>query len=542
LKSPVTVFLYFIFLTFLLSSVAFTQTQWKVFNEINSPIQTGFMGVKCDGIGNVWINTENGFYKYDGIFWKNYNISNSGIPYNYNRFFIDSTNNLWFRVNVAPYPYFIKFDGTVWEEVDTNQNCYTENFYFVVDGYGTKWMRDELSSYEAIIRRYDGVNCIEYDYWDIGISCMYLITMKMDHNDFMWFIGERGPGSEQGGIARFSLVGWITRVKVGIPFIGLAFDSMNDKVWTTDPQNSTLCKLGYHDLQTDTSYSFYDPGISGYRYGVHLNVDLNENLWLEGIAGNVNLGLLCFNTSIEQWVLYDENNSLLPANEIYSIAIDINNNKWISTATGLAAFNEAGLILPTQLTAKDTLNFEALVDSIVTESLVVYNTIGEDIQIDSIYISLPEFSAIISLPATIPVGDSLIIFIYFHPELVEEYTGKLTLFTNKGMYIHVLSGNGVLTVDSSNQEPIAMDYYLFQNYPNPFNPATTINYQILERGIVTLKVYDVLGNEVATLVNEEKSTGSYLVKFDASNLSSSIYYYRLSVGEFTDTKKLILLK
>lgn len=83
---------------------------------------------------------------------------------------------------------------------------------------------------------------------------------------------------------------------------------------------------------------------------------------------------------------------------------------------------------------------------------------------------------------------------------------------------------------------------LLQNYPNPFNPTTTISYQIKERGLVQLKVYDILGKEVAILVNEEKSPGSYLVKFDGSNLPSSVYMYSLRVNNFIQNRKMILLK
>ena len=86
------------------------------------------------------------------------------------------------------------------------------------------------------------------------------------------------------------------------------------------------------------------------------------------------------------------------------------------------------------------------------------------------------------------------------------------------------------------------DFELSQNYPNPFNPSTTIKFQIPRNGFVTLKVYDVLGNEVATLVSEEKPAGSYKVEFDGSNLASGIYIYRLTSGNYTASKKLILLK
>jgi len=83
---------------------------------------------------------------------------------------------------------------------------------------------------------------------------------------------------------------------------------------------------------------------------------------------------------------------------------------------------------------------------------------------------------------------------------------------------------------------------LLQNYPNPFNPATKIKYQIPHRSFVTLKVYDVLGNEVVTLLNEEKAAGNYEVEFDASSLASGMYIYKLQVGTFVQAKKMILTR
>ncbi len=85
-------------------------------------------------------------------------------------------------------------------------------------------------------------------------------------------------------------------------------------------------------------------------------------------------------------------------------------------------------------------------------------------------------------------------------------------------------------------------FALEQNYPNPFNPSTKISWQSPVGGHQTLKVYDVLGNEVATLVNEEKPAGVYEVEFDASRLSSGIYFYTLRAGNFIETKKMILMK
>ena len=86
------------------------------------------------------------------------------------------------------------------------------------------------------------------------------------------------------------------------------------------------------------------------------------------------------------------------------------------------------------------------------------------------------------------------------------------------------------------------EYTLLQNYPNPFNPSTKISYSIKEEGLVTLKVYDILGKEIATLVNENKPSGNYEAEFNASALPSGMYIYKLQAGNFTDVKKMLLLK
>ena len=93
-------------------------------------------------------------------------------------------------------------------------------------------------------------------------------------------------------------------------------------------------------------------------------------------------------------------------------------------------------------------------------------------------------------------------------------------------------------------------FSLAQNYPNPFNPTTAIQYEMRDGGFVSLKVYDLLGREVATLVNEKKAPGTYQVTWNASGqarqtaggLATGVYYYRLSAGSFTEMKKLLLLR
>ncbi|MGE5805376.1 MAG: T9SS type A sorting domain-containing protein, partial [Ignavibacteria bacterium] len=113
----------------------------------------------------------------------------------------------------------------------------------------------------------------------------------------------------------------------------------------------------------------------------------------------------------------------------------------------------------------------------------------------------------------------------------------------KGCIINgILYGDTSLTGINDEQENLPIEFSLFQNFPNPFNPATKIRYTIPSKQFVTLKVFDLLGREAATLVNEEKPAGAYEVEFNGRNLSSGIYFYQLKTGSFVQTKKLILLK
>jgi predicted outer membrane repeat protein len=136
-----------------------------------------------------------------------------------------------------------------------------------------------------------------------------------------------------------------------------------------------------------------------------------------------------------------------------------------------------------------------------------------------------------------------------------KYNGKYYLLNGLGS----LNSDAELCVDncepmvkenlissaSEDNRKLPQSFMLKQNYPNPFNPVTKIAFSIPSEGtsaIVTLKIYDILGGEVATLINEEKSAGEYTVEFNASGLSSGIYFYKLVYGSYSDTKKLILLK
>jgi hypothetical protein len=133
---------------------------------------------------------------------------------------------------------------------------------------------------------------------------------------------------------------------------------------------------------------------------------------------------------------------------------------------------------------------------------------------------------------------------YFYGKLddIKIFNRALTYQEVKNLY----NFGSTTEIEADRYSTTPETFLLEQNYPNPFNPTTKIRYSIPNVGFglaqTVLKVYDVLGNEVATLVNEEKPAGSYEVTFDASNLSSGIYFYKINAGSFSDTKKMILIK
>jgi len=101
---------------------------------------------------------------------------------------------------------------------------------------------------------------------------------------------------------------------------------------------------------------------------------------------------------------------------------------------------------------------------------------------------------------------------------------------------------GSLISDVCKDASGAITFYLFQNFPNPFNPATTINYSLSEAAFVQLKVFDVLGRDIKTLTDKFQSAGNYKIEFDASDMPNGVYIYKLTAGNFTAAKKMILLK
>jgi len=138
-------------------------------------------------------------------------------------------------------------------------------------------------------------------------------------------------------------------------------------------------------------------------------------------------------------------------------------------------------------------------------------------------------------------GDALTIL---HSNLNNDSLPDIAVLTQSdSFYIYLNAGWIPTGIRQSEQEILSVNSYeLSQNYPNPFNPTTTIEFSIPQSGVVNLVVYNILGEQVKTLINEERSAGKQSVQFNANNLASGIYFYKLQAGSFIETKKMILLK
>ena len=144
-----------------------------------------------------------------------------------------------------------------------------------------------------------------------------------------------------------------------------------------------------------------------------------------------------------------------------------------------------------------------------------------------------------SINASFGLGDATVI----DSIKIEWTSGTIEVFTDIAVnqFITITEGEGTTSIYVQGNRLIEK-FELAQNYPNPFNPKTVINYSIPQAGFVLLRIYDILGNEITTLVDEYKTAGNYFIEFDGSNFSSGIYFYRMQTGNFSNTKKLILMK
>jgi len=180
------------------------------------------------------------------------------------------------------------------------------------------------------------------------------------------------------------------------------------------------------------------------------------------------------------------------------------------------------------------------------KSLKVYNNSNRAINISGVFNSDTLFNVLQNFPIEVSSKGEISLNVEYNPIDFNGSIDTIYIVSKDSVQMVakqvVLIGNPKTTAVENDNSKKIVAYKLLQNYPNPFNPATTISYEIPKTSFITLKVYDILGRQVKTLVNKEMNSGSYETKFDASSLTSGIYFYSLQAGSFSQSKKMILLK
>ncbi len=192
-------------------------------------------------------------------------------------------------------------------------------------------------------------------------------------------------------------------------------------------------------------------------------------------------------------------------------------------------------------------NFDSVsINNSESKQIYIANNGSGQLVIDSIKITNPGFTFNVNNLSIAPYSSEKSL-LQFNPDSSINYSAMVTIYSNGGVKNVTVTGIGSgNTVDVNNELTIPSTFSLEQNYPNPFNPSTRIRWQAPISSWQTLKIFDVLGNEVATLVDEFRTAGNYEVEFKTSagsfQLASGIYFYKLQAGSFVEIKKMILLR
>ena len=271
-------------------------------------------------------------------------------------------------------------------------------------------------------------------------------------------------------------------------------------------------------------FSSYPSGVVNRRTGIITYSAWNNEVVLQTLLTQPTVSIEVNNKS------YDANTRTVTANVVLKALADISGDYYVNfvltesnliySQTGNSSCT-GGSSYVHEFVVKDMMNGD------MGETVISGNwTTGQEITKNISYV-LPDNSIVLD-----PTNCDINIFVY---------KSGASISSNSNVQ-QSLRTSVTGTVGISNNNSIASDYSLSQNYPNPFNPSTNFNFSIPKNENVSLKIYDVLGNEVETLVNGQLNAGTYGVDFDGSKYSSGIYFYTLISGSFKETKRMNLIK
>ena len=438
----------------------------------------------------------------DWIYYDSTNTELTGLLSNYyTHMEIDLHHNRWL---LTWDNHLVKFDGANWKVYELPNKSNSGVSTFCADMSNSLWLDKQDTLW-----KFDGSEWSHYTSSNYGLpGAPHRITVDRYNNKWMGF-------GDPPQLVKYNDKDWLVYNSGNSPITGdwvqsIAVDSLGNKWIATERPSSYYPQRGLFMLHSDDkTWTVIDDSITGLTESYiieHIKVDSKNNVWVLSYHFSKRR-ITLFKFDNKKWTKFEDD---IETNHGFSgnrIAVDKNNNIWIG--------NRGGMLK----------KFDG--------TIWTYCDRNKYLPYESI-----EFLK------------------------VDKYNNKWI-----GNYGIVVFNEGGVVTDVDNQiarETVPEDYLLSQNYPNPFNPSTTIKYSIPSRSIilsdaknlkdflsqapqndnanVTLKIYDILGREVATLVNQKQKPGNYEVVWNAVNQSSGIYFYRLQGGDFMETKKMLMIK
>ncbi|TAL66936.1 MAG: T9SS type A sorting domain-containing protein [Bacteroidetes bacterium] len=533
--------------------INFTKDQWNIY-EPGDYLGVGgiIYDIVIDSLGNKWFGSDFGLIKYDNTKFTGYTVYNSEILNSeVRRMIVDKDNNKWLSFINGKLQ---KFTDSTWITIDsTNSKLPTyEVISFMVDS-NIIW----FGTYKGLIK-FDKDNWIYYNTSNSGLTGNYINAICFENDSTRWFSmshpldewfgagiaklsgnkweifdkdnsqlptnsvlslaidkhGNKWIGMYEGGIAKFNNNNWqifdttisillenvysiadeVDDIWVGTQFTTFLYKDNNWKFFTDDP-GGTVCSIAI-DSSGNKWFCYLSFGIAKYdgekwehysKSGLkfpfddawRLTIDNDNNIW----AGSIFHGLTKFNE--QNYIVYDTNNSEIPDNRIYALCFDNYNNLWIGTRNGLAKF--------------DGINW------------TIYNETNSKLPVN-------EVTAI----------------------AIDKYDNKWIGTAGGGIAVY-REGGVILDVEDSPDTLLNQNYSSII-YPNPVNNTATIEYNINSQSRVSLKIFDISGTEISTLVNKIQSQGSYKIPFEANLYNSGVYYYQLKTINRIEIGKMIIIK
>lgn len=574
-------------------------TVWVQYDTINSGIPSNNVrNVAIDKDGVIWFlaYVDKGYYsynsliKYDGISWTLNQPDSSGLPgFDYSKLVIDNDDNKW----MAAYGMILKYDNTSFTtylpylegiitgniydlDIDSEGNCFIATndtglvkldvsgnwtVFNISDIQNGNWVHDVYIDENNIkwlstikgLTKFDETELKSYQLCNAPLISSRSSDVYIEKSGTIWF-GDYGITKYDGSSwRRFDYTNSI------LPFSTITH-------FTMDADNNLWAGTGAGLIKLkDTTITIYDIDNSDLPDNnvTDIAVDKNNILWITTGNGIVRM-------EKDSMTIYDENNAPLDGDYMFTVEVDRNNVKWFGGMTcELVKYDDISwhvFNVPYPYSWYDEINDLSIdiANRVVIANSVIQTFTGSTWNL----IEMPDtLNLLIEVEADsigniwtssyqrgivkIDPWNNITIFNNKNSGLIGvnqmvqstrvDNNGYKYFCTNDGG-VSVYKGDLVLDVLNDHPGVTPTDYRLDQNYPNPFNPVTNITYYLSNSVKVKITVYDLLGREVKTLVNDFQAGGEHSVQFDGSLISSGVYFYTLNAGDFNVTKKLTLMK